>query len=110
MTDAVNRSDAGVFEAKRAKQSLVATLLASRGDAQALKARLDNATLRADEVEPSLRAFTFRPALDSAGYAELAAKPLAGIPVAIKDLMDTNDMPTTYGSAIHSDHQPSTDA
>lgn len=36
--------------------------------------------------------------------------PLHGIPVAIKDLFDTADMPTTYGSDLHSDHRPAEDA
>ena len=36
--------------------------------------------------------------------------PLHGIPVAIKDLIDTADMPTTYGSAIYRRHQPRRDA
>lgn len=35
---------------------------------------------------------------------------LAGIPVAVKDLMDTADMPTGYGSAIYAGHQPMRDA
>ncbi|WP_304308423.1 amidase [Pseudacidovorax intermedius] len=35
---------------------------------------------------------------------------LAGIPVAVKDLMDTADMPTAYGSAIYAGHQPARDA
>ncbi|AVQ85221.1 amidase (plasmid) [Variovorax sp. PDNC026] len=35
---------------------------------------------------------------------------LAGIPVAVKDLMDTADMPTGYGSAIYAGHQPARDA
>ncbi|MDP9902477.1 amidase [Variovorax ginsengisoli] len=35
---------------------------------------------------------------------------LAGIPVAVKDLMDTADMPTGYGSAIYAGHQPTHDA
>lgn len=35
---------------------------------------------------------------------------LAGIPVAVKDLMDTADMPTAYGSTIYAGHQPARDA
>ncbi len=45
-------------------------------------------------------------AMDKAG----PAGPLAGLPIAVKDLIDTGDMPTTYGSAIYADHQPATDA
>mgnify|MGYP003315993304 CR=1 FL=1 len=36
--------------------------------------------------------------------------PLSGLPVAVKDIMDTSDMPTTYGSTIYGGHQPSEDA
>ncbi|MDA1100995.1 MAG: amidase [Proteobacteria bacterium] len=35
---------------------------------------------------------------------------LHGIPVGIKDIIDTADMPTAYGSPIHAGHQPGTDA
>ncbi len=36
--------------------------------------------------------------------------PLHGIPVAVKDLIDTADMPTGYGSGIYRDHRPAADA
>jgi len=36
--------------------------------------------------------------------------PLCGLPVGIKDLIDTADLPTAYGSPIHRGHQPSRDA
>jgi Asp-tRNA(Asn)/Glu-tRNA(Gln) amidotransferase A subunit family amidase len=36
--------------------------------------------------------------------------PLHGVPVGIKDLMDTFDMPTGYGSPIYEGHRPVTDA
>ena len=35
---------------------------------------------------------------------------LAGIPVGVKDIFDTCDMPTAYGSPIYSGHQPLWDA
>ncbi len=35
---------------------------------------------------------------------------LAGIPVGIKDIIDTGDMPTAYGSPIYAGHQPAWDA
>ena len=35
---------------------------------------------------------------------------LQGIPIGVKDLMDTADMPTTYGSPIYASHHPKTDA
>lgn len=38
------------------------------------------------------------------------AGPLYGIPIGVKDLMDTADMPTTYGSPIYHEHRPLADA
>ncbi len=35
---------------------------------------------------------------------------LHGLPVGIKDLMDTVDLPTSYGSPIYADHRPAWDA
>ncbi len=36
--------------------------------------------------------------------------PLHGVPVAIKDILDTADMPTAYGSPIHEGHRPEADS
>jgi Asp-tRNA(Asn)/Glu-tRNA(Gln) amidotransferase A subunit family amidase len=36
--------------------------------------------------------------------------PLHGVPVGVKDLIDTADAPTAYGSPIHAGHRPATDA
>lgn len=36
--------------------------------------------------------------------------PLHGIPVGIKDVIDTYDMPTEYGSPIYASHRPAADA
>ena len=35
---------------------------------------------------------------------------LHGVPVGLKDIIDTRQMPTTYGSAAYQDHQPNADA
>ena len=35
---------------------------------------------------------------------------LHGIPIGIKDIFDTHDMPTAYGSPIHAGHRPTVDA
>lgn len=42
--------------------------------------------------------------------AEPARSPLHGIPVGIKDIYDTSDMPTAYGSVLYKGHRPSADA
>jgi Asp-tRNA(Asn)/Glu-tRNA(Gln) amidotransferase A subunit family amidase len=36
--------------------------------------------------------------------------PLHGIPIAVKDLINTRDMPTAYGSPIYRGHRPAADA
>jgi Asp-tRNA(Asn)/Glu-tRNA(Gln) amidotransferase A subunit family amidase len=41
---------------------------------------------------------------------EIAATPLAGLAVGIKDIFDTADFPTAYGSPIYAGHRPKTDA
>jgi len=45
-------------------------------------------------------------ALDASGNVG----PLQGVPVAIKDIIDTCDMPTEYGTPIHKGHRPRIDA
>ncbi len=45
-------------------------------------------------------------ALDSGAVAG----PLHGVPVAVKDIIDTLDLPTEYGSAIYRGHRPAADA
>src|SRR5260221_12818960 len=36
--------------------------------------------------------------------------PLHGLPIGIKDIIDTVDMPTSYGSAVYPGHRPAADA
>jgi Asp-tRNA(Asn)/Glu-tRNA(Gln) amidotransferase A subunit family amidase len=42
--------------------------------------------------------------------ASAPSGPLHGVPIAVKDLIDTADMPTGYGSAIYARHRPAADA
>lgn len=39
-----------------------------------------------------------------------ATKPLLGLPVGVKDLIDTDDQPTEYGSRLFAGHRPTRDA
>jgi Asp-tRNA(Asn)/Glu-tRNA(Gln) amidotransferase A subunit family amidase len=63
--------------------------------------------------EKDIHAFT---ALDidavrrAASAEELAATPLRGLPVGVKDIFDTVELPTEYGSAAYVGYQPRTDA
>jgi Asp-tRNA(Asn)/Glu-tRNA(Gln) amidotransferase A subunit family amidase len=46
----------------------------------------------------------------AADDARLAATPLRGLPVAFKDIFDTADFPTQYGSPIYTGYRPRADA
>ena len=60
---------------------------------------------RAKAAEPVLKAFEYLP-------RDVSRRPglLSGIPVGIKDIIATSDMPTTNGSPIYRDHVPAQDA
>src|SRR5215472_11951357 len=60
---------------------------------------------KAKAAEPALKAFEYLP-------RDLTRRPgpLSGIPVGIKDIIATSDMPTTNGSPIYRNHVPARDA
>jgi amidase len=70
---------------------------------------------RIAEREPAVQAWEV---LDAEGALAAARRmdrlrdrpPLCGLPVGVKDLVDTGDLPTAYGSPIHRGHQPEQDA
>ncbi len=83
--------------------------------------KLDSETLvreclsRIDEREKDVRAWVHVERRESRGRAAALdriprTQPLHGIPVGIKDLIDTAGMPTSYGSPIYKGHQPKSDA
>ncbi|HEX9433727.1 MAG TPA: amidase [Burkholderiales bacterium] len=55
--------------------------------------------------EPEVRAWTFL-----ATEFNSVPGPLQGVPVGVKDIFDTHDMPTAYGSPIYKGHRPRTDS
>ncbi|MBK3741609.1 amidase [Paraburkholderia aspalathi] len=66
---------------------------------------------RIEEVEPEVRAMTAVAQRETAlTSAAGATGPLAGIPIAVKDIFDTSDLVTGYGSPIYEGHQPKSDA
>ncbi len=70
---------------------------------------------RIERREPIVRAWTWLDAdmaLESARErdGEVRRSPLHGIPVGVKDIIDTSDMPTGYGTPIHDGFRPNADA
>jgi Asp-tRNA(Asn)/Glu-tRNA(Gln) amidotransferase A subunit family amidase len=70
---------------------------------------------RISERDADVRAWTHCDAQAALAQARAidrgaGAGPLRGVPVAFKDVIDTHDMPTRYGSPIYRDHQPRADA
>ena len=70
---------------------------------------------RIAEREPELRAWAH---LDSEGALAQARErdgeaprgPLHGLPVGVKDIIDTAGVPTAYGSPVYARHRPRRDA
>jgi Asp-tRNA(Asn)/Glu-tRNA(Gln) amidotransferase A subunit family amidase len=90
--DLVRRIDAGELT-PRAAVELCAEAIAARESQVSAFAALD--------LDAARRA---------AGDPRLAATPLRGLPVAFKDIYDTVDFPTQYGSPIYAGYQPRADA
>jgi Asp-tRNA(Asn)/Glu-tRNA(Gln) amidotransferase A subunit family amidase len=70
---------------------------------------------RIGEREPIVHAWTFLDidrAMERARWLDTQAASglLHGLPIAVKDVFDTFDMPTSYGSPIYAAHQPASDA
>ena len=74
---------------------------------------------RIERLNPTLNAYTYvmaDSARADAGAADARARsgerlgPLDGIPIAIKDVIDTAGVVTTYGSIKYRDHRPAADA
>ncbi|MDE0333590.1 MAG: amidase [Defluviicoccus sp.] len=98
----------------------------TQGAAEAARAIADGRTTseavvgtclaRIAEREETVRAWAFLDpdlALAQARIRDAAPKPLGplhGVPVGIKDIFDTADMPTEMGSPIYAGHRPAADA
>lgn len=68
---------------------------------------------RAERLEPTVKAFAHldpKAVLDAARTLGPRRTPLHGLPVAVKDMIDTADMPTQHNSPIYEGHQPAKDA
>jgi Asp-tRNA(Asn)/Glu-tRNA(Gln) amidotransferase A subunit family amidase len=74
---------------------------------------------RIEAAEPTLRAWAYldlptalsaAAAADEQRHSGAAPGPLHGVPVGVKDIIDTADMPTTFGTRVHAGRQPTADA
>ena len=80
-------------------------------DAQARRAFIAERLERITMLDASLKAMTATLGLDQAiSASDAASGPLQGLPVLVKDIFDTHDLPTAYGSSIYAGHQPAADA
>jgi len=94
---------------------LAALGLARRIEAGALTPRVvvDLCAKAIAEREKDIGAFValdLEAARRSAERTGLAQTPLAGLPIGVKDIYDTADFPTEYGSPIYAGHRPKADA
>ncbi len=111
----IHKSDLSTLRQKKNEHGLrrLAARLA-RGEVRAeavMRAYLD----RCAELDASIGAWAFLDedvAIDAARRAERATirGPLHGIPFGVKDVIDTCDMPTAYGSDLYSGFRPAADA
>jgi Asp-tRNA(Asn)/Glu-tRNA(Gln) amidotransferase A subunit family amidase len=101
--------DAGMTEPNRLTATEAAReIAAGRLTPEAL---MEACLARAADREPAIRAFVH---LDPAQARRAAARALPGklhgIPLGVKDVLDTADMPSAYGSPIWAGHRPRGDA
>jgi Asp-tRNA(Asn)/Glu-tRNA(Gln) amidotransferase A subunit family amidase len=120
MPDIDKQSPAGAYDPATHKMLGFHNAVAQfRDGADTPRAYLERCIERIEALEPAVMAFAFlnlegaRQAADESGTRYRAGKPLSvvdGMPVGIKDLIETYDMPTEFGSELFKGHQPMTDA
>lgn len=108
----MNHTNLGGFTASEAKRQLESGQLTSEALVSAYLARIaekDAAVGAWTNIDPK-RALDAARASDRTRAAGKSVPPLAGIPVGIKDIIDTKDFPTEYGSEVFAGRQPDADA
>src|SRR5205823_1653258 len=107
------RGDHSVSRLNRLSATAMARQLATR-EISAVSL-LRDCLERIAEREPTVHAWTVvdgDAAMERARMldSQASAGLLHGVPIAVKDLIDTFDMPTCYGSPIYANHRPAADA
>ncbi|HEX9322089.1 MAG TPA: amidase [Xanthobacteraceae bacterium] len=97
---------------RTSERALHALDLACRIEAGGLTpaAVLENCEQAITAREAEIGAFTALDLPRAKQSAATSAGPLRGLPVGVKDIVDTVDFPTEYGSSIYAGHRPRTDA
>ena len=99
--------------------SLADTIAALRNGTFSAEQVVDACLARIEEVDGAIQAWTFLDpeharaqarALDEARADGKPMGPLHGIPVGVKDIFDTADMPTEDGTELHAGRRPSRDS
>ncbi len=104
--------DPAALTASAAKSAMAAGQLTSEALVAACLARIklrDDAVGAWAHLEPQ-KALVAARASDAQRASGANLGPLAGIPVGIKDIIDTGDYPTEYGSPVFAGRRPATDA
>ena len=101
------------MDLNRLSASAVARMIAA-GETSS-EAVVEACLARILEREPSVQAWAFLDpdaARESARRLDRSARrgPLHGVPIAVKDIIDTSDMPTAMGSPIYAGNRPLADA
>ena len=120
MPDLNNQSPAGGYDPAKHRMFRFHDAAARfRNGADSPRAYLERCIEQIEAIEPAVMAFAFlnldraRKAADESGARYKSGQPLSaldGMPVGIKDLIETFDMPTEFGSELFRGHQPMTDA
>ena len=97
----------------------VELIAAMRDGAQTAVAVMQAHLDRVEALEPTIRAWAHRDreaamsaaaVVDAKRQAGAPLGPLHGLPVGVKDIVDTADLPTTYGTRVHAGRRPQADA
>ena len=120
MSDANKHSPAGPYDPSTHRMLNFHDAAAKfRAGADTPRAYLERCIERIDALDQAVMAFAYlnleraRHAADESCARYKAGRPLSavdGMPVGIKDLIETYDMPTEFGSELFRGHQPITDA
>jgi Asp-tRNA(Asn)/Glu-tRNA(Gln) amidotransferase A subunit family amidase len=120
MPDANAKSPAGVYDPSKHRMLSFHDAVAKFCEGtDTPRAYLERCIERIEALEPAVMAFAYlnfdraRKAADESGDRYKQGRPLSvvdGMPVGIKDLIETYDMPTEYGSELFRGYRPMTDA